>query len=756
MNARVAALALIVGAFPSPHSVEAQPTTISPRLERLAARDTVVAAWLFVRPGRTLDEAIALVTAVQGDMRRRSRWLHAISADIRTTTFDELLRHGVLRHIQPVVRFRHRPAPERRDIPSAPAAIEDSLYGPSAMPFRALNMLGLANLGLRAQGVRIAVLDTGFETELAAFRTTRVVAQYDFVFNDSIVRNEPEDTPNASSHGTAVWSLLGANVPGRMIGIAPDAEYVLAKTEDVRSETRAEEDNLVAALEWADSLGVNVVSISLGYSNFDDGFGYRPDEFNGDIAVTTVAADMAVERGIVVVTSAGNAGQNGPRSITTPADGDSVIAVGATDSLGVLASFSSRGPTADGRIKPDLTAPGVAVFTVDAVAANAFRRVDGTSFSAPILAGAVALMRQIHPALTPIEIRDALAAAGSNRDAPNSNVGFGTPDVTSAATFPGGIRLTSPQDSVLDTVTPRFSWTVGDTPAFATPVSYRVRLARDAQLQTVFLDTTTTNTDLTVTQPQRPGSQIAVDIEATAANTAAVTLGEVAPFTTPAWVELVDFNTPSEATTRERRPTFRWKSPNVTTPPGPFTYRVEIIRTRTGTVEIADSNLTAMSFTPPRDLEVNTSYGWRVTARLGSDSTVTESAISFLIIDDDVPSITLLLQNFPNPFPNPAATGASTTCIWFDLATSGTVSLAILDLRGHVVRTLFPASGTDGRLEAGRYGRPPVPVAGSCDPDFAWDGRANDGTQAPRGVYIARLMTPDGAFHKRIVYLGPS
>ncbi len=163
MNARVAALALIVGIFPS-SSVKAQTTTISPRLERIATRDTVIAAWLFVRPDRTLDEAIALVTAVQGGVRRRSGWLHAISADIRAATHNELRRDGVLSHIQPVVRFRHRPAPERRDIPSAPATIDDSLYGPSAMPFRALNMLDLANLGLRAQGVRIAVLDTGFET----------------------------------------------------------------------------------------------------------------------------------------------------------------------------------------------------------------------------------------------------------------------------------------------------------------------------------------------------------------------------------------------------------------------------------------------------------------------------------------------------------------------------------------------------------------------------------------------------------------
>jgi subtilisin family serine protease len=731
----------------------AQPATVSPNLQRLALQDTVVAMWLFVRPDRTLDEAIQLVEGLRGGVRRRSNWLHAISVNINTSTLENLRRSGIVRHLQPVVRLRHRPAPSPDVVRSATPASGDSLYGPSAMPYRVLNMFPLADLGFRARGVRIALLDTGFETGLPAFQTTSVIGQYDFVFNDSIVRNEGGDVSTASRHGTMTWSLLGANLPGSIIGIAADAEYILAKTEDVRSETRAEEDNLVAALEWADSMGATVVSISLGYSNFDDGFGYLPDELNGDVAVTTVAADMAVQRGMIVVTSAGNNGQSGARSITTPADGDSVIAVGATDSLGSLASFSSRGPTADGRIKPDLTAPGVAVFAVDAASAGGFARVDGTSFSAPIIAGAAALMRQIHPALTPIEIRDALAATGSNRDAPNSDVGWGTPDVALAATFPIGLALTAPADSLLDAVTPKFSWTTGNAPAFATPITYRVRIARDAQFLDVFVDSITTNTELVVAQPQRPGEQLAVDIQATAANNATIGFRTSQPFKTPAWVELLEFNDPENVTTRERRPVFRWKSPNVTAPPGPFKYHVEIVRSQTGTVEVVDSNLTATSFTPSQDLDFNTPYRWRVTAQLGSDTASAESSANFLIIDDAVPSITLLYQNFPNPFPNPAV-GTSTTCVWFDLATVGTVSLNILDLRGHVVRTLLPTPGSDGTLNPGRYGRPPTAMPGSCDPDFAWDGMANDGSAAPQGVYIVQLVTPDGAFYKRIVYLG--
>src|SRR5206468_1153215 len=231
------------------------------------------------------------------------------------------------------------------------------------MPYRQLRLRPLTDAGVDGTGVRIGIFDSGFDTQNPAFTGIAVTAQYDFVFGDTIVRNEPVDDPSAQGHGTAVWSLFAGDVPGRLHGVARGASYLLAKTEDVRSETRIEEDNYVAALEWADSIGVDVVSSSLGYLTFDNGFSYTPSQLNGDVAVTSVAVESAAAKGILVVTAAGNSGP-AFRSLVTPGDADSIITAGAEDSLGAIAAFSSRGPTADGRLKPDLTAPGVAVCTI--------------------------------------------------------------------------------------------------------------------------------------------------------------------------------------------------------------------------------------------------------------------------------------------------------------------------------------------------------------------------------------------------------
>lgn len=725
-------------------------------------RDSVVTVWFFGAPGRSLDEITAAVAQVQGRARHRSRWLHAVSADIPSTAVALAGTRTEFRHLQPVARSR-RPPPLPREALGpgaaplrAPADLDslNALYGPSSMPFRRLGLFPLVERGLRGAGLTIAVLDTGFETQEPAFDSATVAAQWDFIFNDSIVRNEASDDPSQSRHGTQVWSLLAANLPTQMIGVAPEATYLLAKTDDVRSEHRPDEDRWVAALEWADSIGVDIVSSSVVYLDFDDGFSYRPEDLNGDVAVTTVVADSAAARGIAVVNAAGNRGP-GFYTLTTPGDGDSVITVGAEDSVGVVQSFSSRGPTADRRLKPDLTAPGRAVYVVDPPPlGTGFLRASGTSYSTPLIAGTAALFLELNPLSSPIYVRDALRRTGSNAAAPDSARGWGRPDGAAAAYFPNGIVITTPADTALTSVTPTFAWTVPGVPGFALPLTYRLRMARVAGAPSLLLDAVVTDPSVTVATPLGPDLRLTFTVTVVAADGVTYMTLPSAEHVVPLWAELLTLNEPAGITIRDPRPIFRWSSPDAIEPPGPFVYDLTVIRDDDDEIEIAERGLTEMEYVPQEDLERNTPYRWQVTAHLAPDSAVTESEGTFVIIDDTVPTVTLLFQNFPNPFPN-RATGQRTTCIWFDLAAGGETRLDILDARGHVVQTLIPGTAFPARLDAGRYGRPDVGQTGSCHPDLQWDGTAADGSTVPQGIYLIRLVAPEGTFFKRIVFMGP-
>jgi serine protease AprX len=751
-----------------PAGLAAQQPAVSPVLPRLLARvqDTTVSVWLFVRPWASLEDVSDRVSATGAHVRFRSRWLHAVSADVPAAALRQLLHDRDVSRIQPLGRFK-RPPPRPGQpvldlaprIALGPAAGpgdtcgvtpgSDPVLGPSEMPYRQLHLRPLTDQGTDATGVRIALLDTGFDTSNPAFTGITITAQYDFVFGDDTVMDQPgKDVVGAQDHGTATWSLFAGDVPGRLHGIARGAHYLLAKTEDIRSETRVEEDNYVHALEWADSIGVDIVSSSLGYLTFDNGFSYTPSQLNGDVAVTSVGAEQAAQRGILIVTAAGNSGP-GFRSLVTPGDADSVLTIGAEDSLGTIAFFSSRGPTADGRIKPDFTAPGVAVCVL--TGNGQVRRLDGTSFATPLVAASSALLKQMHPPLTPMQVRAAFRSTGTHRAPPDTTYGWGRPDVAAAAVFPAGVTATTPLPSAgaLTTITPTFSWTVGTVPASAMPVTYRLRISRDTTLAAPFVDRLTNAQTFTIPQALKTG-RLFWQVDATAASGETATSGVIGPIVVPAWATLTSLSNPAGMVIDTARPTFRWRPVSLSTPPGPLTFDLAVQRVATGVTDFNVTNLTDTMFSIPVSLERNTAYRWLLTAHAGSDTSIIRSQGSFLVVDLGMPTSTLLYQNFPNPFP---AGGRDSTCLWFDLPISGNVELDILDLRGHPVRHFVPGPDFQGVLPPGRYGRGST-GGGICDPRLMWDGRADDGHPLPAGVYLAKLKAPGLIVFKRIVFRG--
>jgi len=745
-----AAAALLTAAI---RIAPAQEPAVAPALTRVWERDTTVSVWLFARAGVPLDTAVAHIARAGAHPRTRSRWLHAVAADAPGPVLRQLARDPALRRIQPLGRWRRPIPPDTLPVPPLTLTMVDTcgpdgdpVYGPSAMPYRQLHLRPLAQAGYAGAGVRLALLDTGFDTADPAFAGVAVAAQWDFVFGDSVVRDEAADQPGQHGHGTAVWSLLAGDVPGRLRGIARAATYLLAKTEDIRSETRVEEDHFVAALEWADSLGAHIVSTSLGYLVFDNGFGYAPSELNGDVAVTTVAVDSAAARGLLVISAAGN---NGPgyRTLVTPADADSGLAAGAEDSLGTLAGFSSRGPTADGRLKPDLTAPGVAVCAL--TGGGGVRRMNGTSFATPLLAGAATLVLEVHPGLGVEAIGAALRRHASRASTPDTAYGYGRPDATAAAVFPLGVMPVAPLAGPAASITPAFSWTIAPPPTFALPVRFRLRVARQASLAGLLLDTTIAASSVDVPRAL-PAGAVWWRVDATAATGETGTSGVVGPVDIPAWATLLTFTAPEGETTADSQPLFAWRAPPVTVPPGPARYDVLIRRTTAVTPEVVVRDVIDTMVRLPVPLERGVTYTWALVARVASDSSTIPSIGTFLVLDPTAPPATLLYQNFPNPFPGP---GGAPTCLWFDLAGPTSVELDILDLRGRLVRRLLPAPQMSGTLAAGRYGRGP-PGTATCDPSLTWDGRAEDGRTVPAGVYLARLRAGAAVQFKRLVFRG--
>lgn len=348
-----------------------------------------------------------------------------------STLIDEIARLPFVRSAERVWKGTTQKTTQRDSLINRPSR-SDNVYGPAIAQLRMTRTDRLHQAGFKGKGMTIAVIDAGFHNadKIEAMKNIHVLGVRDFV-------NPESDIYAENSHGMCVLSCMAMNQPNVMIGTAPEASYWLLRSEDAYSEHLVEQDYWAAAIEFADSVGVDLVNTSLGYYVFDDPTkNYRYRDLNGRYALMSRQAARAADKGMVVVCSAGNSGAGPWKKITPPADAENVLTVGAVDRDGNLAPFSSIGNTADGRVKPDVVAVGLGA---DVMGTDGnLRRANGTSFSSPIMCGMVACLWQACPKLTAKEIIELVRRSGDRADFPDNIYGYGIPDLWKAYTTNGG------------------------------------------------------------------------------------------------------------------------------------------------------------------------------------------------------------------------------------------------------------------------------------------------------------------------------
>lgn len=379
-----------------------------------------------------------------------SRWFNAVSANLTPDQRKAVSSFPFVRAIEPVLTFSKRYPDLAAQPISLPKRHSTSTldYGPSFVQLNNIRVVDVHARGITGERVIIAMIDDGFNQHKVhpALKNVKVIAEFDFVRRDSNTSRAPGEYITQGNHGAATFSVVGGFENGKLIGAAYGASFILAKTEIDSVEIQLEEDLYVEALEWVERLGADISSSSLGYSDW-----YQWQDMDGKTATTSKAARIAARKGLLVVTAMGNRGlatvrrPDGKFALMAPADADSIVAVGATFSDGELASFSLTGPTFDGRIKPEVVAQGVNVYSM--YGELGYRPLDGTSLSTPLAAGVAALILSANPQLTPMQVRERLISTarrikdGTSRtvDYPNNFYGNGMVDALSAVGSVGPI-----------------------------------------------------------------------------------------------------------------------------------------------------------------------------------------------------------------------------------------------------------------------------------------------------------------------------
>jgi serine protease AprX len=326
-------------------------------------------------------------------------------------------------------------------------------YGQSYNQAEMIGAVCLHNSGYKGQGMVIAVIDAGFwgvDTMRifdSLWANNRILGTRDFVTGDTMVFED-------NTHGMMVLSCMGGYLDGQLVGTAPEASYWLLRSEEAATEYIVEEYFWAAAAEFADSVGADLINSSLGYTTFDDpAQNHTYQDMNGNIAPCSRAADFAASRGLLVCNSAGNSGSNSWFYIGAPADADSILAIGAVDASEQYASFSSRGPSSDGQVKPECAAQGQATIVANPTNGGVMGG-NGTSFASPVLCGAVACLWQAHPNLTNMDIREAVLLSSHLFFNPDTYMGFGIPDLCAANLTLDASPVANTEDDVLYDVQP--------------------------------------------------------------------------------------------------------------------------------------------------------------------------------------------------------------------------------------------------------------------------------------------------------------
>ncbi len=366
-----------------------------------------------------------------GKIVSKSKWNNTVLVVTKDPGAKTLWRQKC-EFIKDIIRVWETPDsvnnPNERDLNSfhfsMPDTIGTSIYGVAEKQISMLNGIKLHEAGFRGNGKSIAIIDAGFENAdiLPLLKNSKVRLARDFCWPST------NDIYAESSHGMSVLSCMAMNMPNMYIGTAPEASYILLRSEYSEAEMSAEEDYWCAAAEFADSIGVDIICSSLGYTEFDKGghITYAYKDLNGKTAQISKAASMLAQKGMIAVVSAGNSGAKVWKKINFLADGQNILAVGAVDRNGVIATFSSVGNSADGRVKPDVVAQGYRTQCLSA--RNFFSALNGTSFSTPVLCGMVACLWQALPNKTAYEIMDIIRKSGDRADYPDNIYGYGLPN----------------------------------------------------------------------------------------------------------------------------------------------------------------------------------------------------------------------------------------------------------------------------------------------------------------------------------------